>query len=1264
MTETFLTPDVYQIENDRSYIAPGQAATGLAIIGPTQKGEAFIPTDVVSYGDFTNKFGSDAANTYVPQTVLNYLSAGSSVKVTRVLGNGGWNYTPDRSLVAIVKEGVPYTSASVSTALVTTSSLLTAISGSGQTAIMINADTSKYFYGFDPTPVLVSGSVVSDVKATSLLKFNAVGGKNSNIQLTLNDPLSGSFTLASFYQSSSSATISDIVNGVSASIATNSYGYTVAKSKGDSLELTAPTGRGALLNGTLISKSQIVETKASASVLIETDDVNFNNIQIWDSEYTLYLSRYTTGLTLDEVGVDIQNYINQYSGHNASYNASTDILNITVPPGKGVTANGTSLYVQFRMITPTTSTVFKNVTYTFTGGIDGTYSEKPAIASVAHSLGAYKRNFPTGLVTSKLIITDVNNAVVDILGDYTAVSGDVDDATAAANFINDVNTLGNKGYTLTYNPSNNTIKVQFKPGFGSSANNTGLQGYNAFAYYYTPSYVASNGSIFNGGIDGANELSVSLTPFDGGVTANTGSLVVVKGNANTDALGSVYFANTGSNTVKLNSFINTLNSYQDIIGVTSSLSGSFIKMVTTRTGSYSNGYYAGNASSVVSGRVADVDKFKFSGGQDEVIAVEGGIVKVLHPSNNENIEIAHIGNSIFNGTPNSFTLQISGSQINKFIDASLIKTDSKYIGKLLGTDASFSENSAFLYLNFENENVSNLNNIRLIKQESACSFTSSYEGGYDAAETPWIFSESNERLFKFVHRSHGLSTNKDIKVSITNISKNSESSIYSKFNIIVRKWNDTDRRPSILEQFVDVDLNPNSANYIGRIIGDKYKSYDSNQGKVIEYGNYPNNSNFIRVEIYQAVENAKITANVIPNGHETMFETIAGFNSVYKLPYVRYVYSNSGSFVYSGFDYSNPDNLNYLNPVPFEASYGNNSNFIKPASDNKFTIPLQGGTDGMNFGTIKKSGAEISSDGSNLFGFDLSTSAAAGSLSYAKAINILSNNQEHLFNLLVMPGVIEEYHSTVTALAESMVETRADAVYIRDLTGENSSINVAANLALGLDSSYSAVYYPWVKVRELNSPKNSFVPPSVVVPQAYAYTDRVRAPWYAPAGVVVGVLGGVMEAKVKLTKPDTDILYSTKVNPITKVIGSPGVAIMGQKTLQNATTALRSINVRRLMIELRGYIVNVAKTLLFDQNTAAVRNSFLDKINPYLENVQQKEGIYGYRVVLDETNNPADVIDRNQLVCQIYIYPTKSIEYVLLEFNIEPTSGLTNFNNV
>ena len=141
-----------------------------------------------------------------------------------------------------------------------------------------------------------------------------------------------------------------------------------------------------------------------------------------------------------------------------------------------------------------------------------------------------------------------------------------------------------------------------------------------------------------------------------------------------------------------------------------------------------------------------------------------------------------------------------------------------------------------------------------------------------------------------------------------------------------------------------------------------------------------------------------------------------------------------------------------------------------------------------------------------------------------------------------------------------------------------------------------------------------------------------------------------------MTAGNRDTLYDANINPIA-TFPSQGVVVFGQKTLQKRASALDRINVRRLLIALKGYISQISDNLVFEQNTNTTRNSFLSQVNPYLESVQQRQGLYAFKVVMDETNNTPDVIDRNELIGQIYIQPTKTAEFIMLDFNVLPTGA-------
>jgi phage tail sheath protein FI len=153
-----------------------------------------------------------------------------------------------------------------------------------------------------------------------------------------------------------------------------------------------------------------------------------------------------------------------------------------------------------------------------------------------------------------------------------------------------------------------------------------------------------------------------------------------------------------------------------------------------------------------------------------------------------------------------------------------------------------------------------------------------------------------------------------------------------------------------------------------------------------------------------------------------------------------------------------------------------------------------------------------------------------------------------------------------------------------------------------------------------------------------------------------GGLGQVIQAERKLSQSNRDTLYDAKVNPIASFPGT-GVVVYGQKTLQTKSSALDRVNVRRLLINLKSYISQVSQNLVFEQNSRATRAQFLNAVNPYLESVQSRQGLYAFRVIMDDSNNTADVIDRNELIGQIFVQPTKTAEFIYLDFIVQPTGA-------
>jgi len=275
---------------------------------------------------------------------------------------------------------------------------------------------------------------------------------------------------------------------------------------------------------------------------------------------------------------------------------------------------------------------------------------------------------------------------------------------------------------------------------------------------------------------------------------------------------------------------------------------------------------------------------------------------------------------------------------------------------------------------------------------------------------------------------------------------------------------------------------------------------------------------------------------------------------------------------------------------------------------------------------------------------------------YNNMIALFSNPEAYQFNLLFTPGLLNDVHTTQLTSIITNTIARGDNMFVADLVSYGSAVPQAVTQAQTRDTSYVAAYWPWVRIIDPATGKHAWVPASTVIPGVYAFNDKVSAPWFAPAGINRGGLSTVLQAELKLTQAQRDTLYVNNINPIA-TLPKQGVVVFGQKTLQKADSALDRVNVRRLMIELKNYIRQIADTLVFQQNTSVTRLAFLNRVNPYLTGIQQKQGLYAFKVIMDDSNNGPAVIDQNQLIGQIYIQPTRTAEFISLDFILLPTGA-------
>ena len=354
------------------------------------------------------------------------------------------------------------------------------------------------------------------------------------------------------------------------------------------------------------------------------------------------------------------------------------------------------------------------------------------------------------------------------------------------------------------------------------------------------------------------------------------------------------------------------------------------------------------------------------------------------------------------------------------------------------------------------------------------------------------------------------------------------------------------------------------------------------------------------------------------------------------------------------------------NQMVIEGDYPNASKFIRVSAVNVLTpnyldangtpnpayaglLPApQLGTFGGATGTIK--------GGANFYDNITTQTQGLVAANYNNMVSLLSNAEEFKFNIITTPGLTKESHSSVVSTVINNTQQRGDSIYVVDLSDYDSTISETITSAQSIDNSYAATYWPWVSISDTATGKIVWVPASTLIPGVYANNDRIAAPWFAPAGMNRGGLNTVLRAKYKLSQAQKDELYLNNINPLA-TMPQQGVVAFGQKTLQKDASALDRVNVRRLLIELKSFIGQVANTIVFEPNTTVTRLSFTNRVNPYLETIQQKQGLYAFKVVMDESLNTPDVIDRNQLVGQIYIQPTRTAEFISLDFILQPTGA-------
>ena len=453
------------------------------------------------------------------------------------------------------------------------------------------------------------------------------------------------------------------------------------------------------------------------------------------------------------------------------------------------------------------------------------------------------------------------------------------------------------------------------------------------------------------------------------------------------------------------------------------------------------------------------------------------------------------------------------------------------------------------------------------------------------------------------------------------------------FTLLLRAGNDTTKSKRVIETHENLSFDPESPDYILKRIGNSTTELaaEGADAYLRPVGEYPNRSKFVRVS---SLPDTRKTPNYLDDNGD-----------------VTALYAISHSFL----------------PLVGSGSYG--GAFGEGAPIDGGTIADSGQTAGSNGEQNQKHPfafyENITADSSQ--GIDMSDSATrptgdsvAAAGGYGTALSILTNKDEYDFNLLFLPGVVDQAlgagHNSIIGQAIEVCEDRGDCFLVYDNSGKTTSVaDVKVNTA-ARNSSYAATYYPWIQIQDATAGVFRYVPPSVVMAGVYHFNDTVGQPWFAPAGLNRGGIDSAVQAYKKLTQKNRDDLYDSNSNPIATFPGQ-GVTVFGQKTTQKKASALDRVNVRRLLINLKRFVANSSRNLVFEQNTSDLRNQFINVVNPYMEQVQSNQGLNAFRVVMDDSNNTPETIDRNQLIGQIFIQPTRTAEFIVLDFVVQPTGA-------
>ena len=655
-----------------------------------------------------------------------------------------------------------------------------------------------------------------------------------------------------------------------------------------------------------------------------------------------------------------------------------------------------------------------------------------------------------------------------------------------------------------------------------------------------------------------------------------------------------------------------------------------------------------------------------------------------------------------------FTINVTGVTGGaKTFTCSMDTASTKYITKVLGTDVydkDYEDYPLYVYESypFVLKNAFDQGYVRGLSLDEAYNLDGNdFMTQWDTAVSPMVVSEVRggnvQDLFQAVTISDGDSSNYQVKIMIMNIDIDK-----AEFDLIVRDFNDSDDNMIVLEKFSRCSMNPDLPGYVARKVGTSDGEYELRSKYIMltMAENHPIDafpagfkgittdeafsgstlgSVMFKTKYYTAGDVTGYEADgtpIISNGDKVKKVSLGlssqdGFKfdkdllkfkgtSAAGESYGFHLSSNASSITGS-----TPSGYLY-NTTPYDLE-GTSKGLLESINYRKFTFPAFGGFDGWDIYRNVRTYGDAYIFGKNTYisghttngGVFNSSVGNSDYYAYLNGINTFSNPEAVDINIFATPGINFFDHSSLTTQAIDMVENdRADSLYIINSPNVGTSEEVIDDLdSVDMDTNYSATYWPWIQVRDVDNATQLYIPPTGEVVKNIALTDNVSYPWFAVAGYSRGLVNSIKAYK-KLTLDERDDLYKNRINPIA-TFSDTGTIIWGNKTLQVRESALDRINVRRLLLRARKLISAVAVRLLFEQNDEQVRNEFLRLVNPILESIKKERGLYDFRVTV--SNDPED-LDANTLRGKIYVKPTRSLEFIDVEFIITPTGA--SFENI